>query len=307
MARDALVTSDVNTRHMPGGAAKSNLRAFKTNWGMETFLRTMRLFSMASPSLAARVGAFLFLRPRRKPITYVKQLTDEATKIHVVHNEKQLVAYQWGTGDKTILLVHGWESHLGHTLPLVQPLVDVGYKVIALDGPGHGQSPQFFTNMIDYGDAVKATLDQHGPFYGVVAKSFGGAATSLMLSREPYIQIDKLVLLSPMKHLLQHIGIFETILGYPDSMHTHIVNRIQRSIPLPIEECDVREAVTTFQMPGLIIHDLDDQVIDPEGSLEIAKKYPQSILQNTQGLGHKGLVHDQQVQQSIIDFLNQDE
>ena len=301
------MTSDVSTRHMTESASKSNLKAFKTNWGMETFLRTMRFLSVVSPLLAAKVGTFLFLRPRRKPITYVKQLSDGATKIHVIHNEKKLVAYQWGTGDKAILLVHGWESHLGHTLSLVRPLVDAGYKVIALDGPGHGQSPQFFTNMIDYGNAVKGALEQHGPFYAVVAKSFGGAATSLMLSREPYIQPDKLVLLSPMKHLLQHIGIFEAILGYPASMHTHIVNRIQRSIPLPIEDCDVREAVATFQMPGLIIHDLDDQVIEAEGSLEIAKKYPQSILKNTLGLGHKGLIHDQQVQQWIVDFINQDE
>lgn len=288
---------------VPASPRPANLTAFRTNPSLERFLRIMRTLSTYSPGLAAQVSTFLFLRPRRKALTYMNELPAGGRKIHILHAQRRLVGYEWGSGRRKVLLVHGWESHLGHMLPLVQPLVAAGFKVIAMDGPGHGQSPGHLTHIIDYGDAVGQALRQFGPFTAVIASSFGAAATSLLLSREPQLKVQGLIMLSPMKHIWQHIQIFEKILGYPPAMHERILANIARRVAVPLEDCDVARAVGRFPFPALIVHDQEDAVIPAAGSREIAAAYPGSVLRITQGLGHRGLVSDRQVQRWILDFL----
>ncbi len=277
-------------------------KSFQPNKFLSLSLKCLRSLCRLSPTLATKVSTFLFLRPRRKMLNYIL-LPEGSKKIEVVHNLKKLVGYEWGTDDKTILLVHGWESHLGHMAPLIQPLVNAGYRVIAFDGPGHGQSPQLLTNMVDFGNAVLSAAEQYAPIHGIIANSFGAAATALMLGREQHVKIDKLVLLSPMNHILQHIRIFQSILAYPDDFQERIINDIAKALPISIDKCDVRQAVQNIHVPGLIIHDLDDQIISPKSSLDIASNYKGSVLKHTEGLGHRGVLRNTNVQQWICNFL----
>ena len=48
--------------------------------------------------------------------------------------------FAWGAGP-SVLLVHGWEGRGAQLGALVDPLVAAGYRVVALDGPAHGDSP----------------------------------------------------------------------------------------------------------------------------------------------------------------------
>lgn len=310
MNKDNVVRTHTATTelHIPSytDSTSRNLKAFRANKSLSVILKILRSLCAISPALAVRFSTFLFLHPRRKTLNYVL-LPEGYQKIQIVHNLKKLVAYQWGHGERTIILVHGWESHLGHMIPLIQPLVNAGYKVIAFDGPAHGHSPQLMTNMIDFGNAVMAAIEQQDPVYAVIANSFGAAATSLMLEREPHIKLEKLVMLSPMNHIRQHIDIFEKILGYPANMHARIIEHINKSLPLPIERCDVTEAVKNISTPALIVHDLDDAVIPAKGTLDIAVNYEGSILKNTEGLGHRGVVRHATVHKWILDFLAQDD
>ncbi|MCA9888625.1 MAG: alpha/beta hydrolase [Anaerolineae bacterium] len=281
-----------------------SLRVFKANRSLTSILKMLNILCSISPTLAVRFSTFLFLRPRRKPLNYLDKLPAKGQRITIYHNLRKLVGYQWGAGPRTILLVHGWESHLGYMLPMVQPLVDAGFKVITFDAPGHGQSPQLLTNIIDFGDAVKATIEQHGPVYAVVAHSFGASATSLMLSRERGIKINRFIMLSPMNHVQRQIEIFEKILNYPDFMHERVVNHIYNHLPVPIEQCDVTQAVKRIAAPGLIVHDRGDKVISVDNSYDIAASYVGAVLRDTHGLGHRGIMRSPKVHQWVVDFLN---
>jgi len=59
-----------------------------------------------------------------------------------------------------VLLVHGWEDHSGAMLSLVEPLRERGYRVVALDAPGHGLSPDIETHLLDTGEAIAALMHQ---------------------------------------------------------------------------------------------------------------------------------------------------
>jgi len=297
------IAVDVDSSDTP--EKSDNLKDFKLNRRLAAIRSFIHLLCRIHPNLAVKLLVFLFLRPRRRPITYLDQLPDGAEPVTIVHNLLQLKGYQWGKGDKTVLLVHGWESHLGHMLPLVQPLVSSGYRVIAFDGPGHGQSPQLLSNMFEFGEAVRAAIEQHGPIHAVVAKSFGGGATALVLARQQDLDIKRLILISPMNHIRQHIDIFNQLADMPANILTRFVKTVERRIGVYLEACDVTDAMKKLTIPILILHDTEDRVIPVAGSRELAQLAANAQFVETRHLGHKGIVRSKQVSSAMLEFLKE--
>lgn len=275
---------------------------FQLNRRQKIIRGALHLFYSIAPTRAAKLASFLFRRPRRKPITYTWHLPVGAEDIHVYHNLQKLVGYSWGDGDKTIVMVHGWESHLGRMLPLVRPLVNAGFRVVAFDGPGHGQSPQLLTNMYDFGEAVRCAIEQQSP-YAVIANSFGAAATTTMLSRQPELQPEKLVLVSPMGHFEHHLAIFNRLVGIDGELEKAMRHQIETKLPRPIAHFDVAQAVKTLNVPGLVIHDLYDPIIPFESSLQVASNWVQGEFKETRHLGHKNVIGNADIQAIITRFL----
>lgn len=280
-----------------------NLAEFRLSRSQRMIRRALHTLDAVSPHAAGHLAAMLFLRPRRKPITYTQNLPDGAQRIAIYHDLYKLTAYSWGGGDRTVLLVHGWESQIGRMLPLVSPLVEAGFRVVALDSPGHGQSPRLLTDMYDVGEAVYSALEQLAPVHSVIANSFGAAATTNMLARKGTLHPPKLVLISPMAHIEQHIGIFNQLVGVEGRLETHMRAVLGRRLPLPFDRFDLTDAVTYVDSEGLIIHDVHDPVI-PFGSAQaIAEAWPNATFLATQHLGHKKLINNIHVQAAIVDFL----
>ncbi|MEQ8674115.1 MAG: alpha/beta fold hydrolase [Aggregatilineales bacterium] len=283
--------------------ASGSLANFVLNRRMIALRSVIHALCRINPRLATELLLFLFLRPRRKPITYTRKLPAGARPITIYHNLCKLKGYEWGDGSKTILLVHGWESHLGHMLPVVKPLLDAGFKVMAFDAPGHGQSPQLYSNMVDFGDAVRDAVEQYAPIHAIIGNSFGGAATALSLKRNKSISVDRLILVSPMQHILQHIDIFDCLMDVPDEVMSRVLWKIAGRIGMPLGQCDVLEAVSDLSMPGLLIHDVEDEVIPVQSSRMIADVWQNSFYVETTGLGHRGAIRDKCVIDEIIHFL----
>ncbi len=284
-------------------ASPSGLAEFRVSRLIQALRIVILTLDILLPSVAAQIAVFLFLRPRRKPITYTDRLPEGAERISICYDSCQLTAYSWGTGEKTVVLVHGWESHIGRMLPLVTPLVEAGFRVVALDSPGHGQSPRLLTDMYEVGEAVRCALEQLTPVYAIVANSFGAAATINMLAWHPDLQPPRIVLLSPMAHLEQHIDIYKRLLQIDGRLLANVRNLIQRRMPLPIATFDVARAITAISSPGLIIHDLDDPVIPFHSVQPIAENWSHVQLVKTNGLGHKHLIANSDVQATVVKYL----
>lgn len=284
--------------------APDDLADFRLSPPQRALRQTLHALDAVSPQSATRLATLLFMRPRRKRVTYVSRLPEGAQRIAIYHGISKLTAYSWGAGDKTILLVHGWESHIGRMLPLVMPLVSAGFRVVALDSPGHGQSPGMLTTMYDVGEAVYNAGVQLGPVHAIVANSFGAAATMTMLAREVDIQPARLVLVSPMTHFEQHMDIYQRLLGIEGRLEANMRSVLQRRLPLSIERFDVAEAVTRVSSLALIIHDIHDPVIPVQAARHVADKWANAALIETSHLGHKKLIANANVQRAIVDFIS---
>lgn len=144
--------------------------------------RTRSLFrtlGALSPRLAGSLAlrAFFVTQPRL-PLRETDTATDAAAERGSLRvRGKEIVTYRWGTGDDTVLLVHGWRGRASQFAPLVRELVAEGFHVVAFDAPAHGASAGAATDIRDWIAAIEALQQQHGRFRLIVGHSFGALAT----------------------------------------------------------------------------------------------------------------------------------
>lgn len=274
------------------------------SWQLRVFVAAHKMLDRVFPATAARLMLTKFITPRRKhDFDYTDQLPSGARRVEVFHNLTKITGWAWGETGPAVLLIHGWEGHTGRMIPLITPLLEAGYHVFTLDAPGHGLSPTAKTHLPDVGYAIQAMMEQHGPFYGIIAHSFGAAATAIMLGREPHLMPQRLILLSPMRDLQQHFDIFASIAQLSPQCKAHVKALVEKYIGLPFEMVSAIEAVRTFNTPGLVIHDRDDTLIPYEVGAMIAQNWNGARFVSTNKLGHRQGLRNIDVINVVLDYL----
>lgn len=101
---------------------------------------------------------------------------------------------QKGSG-ADVLILHGWGGRIESFAPVIDNLAQ-GYRVTALDFPGHGESdpPPTPWSVTEYADLTLRLLSQLDiPPSHVIAHSFGGRVTILLAAQHPEL-FNKIVL-----------------------------------------------------------------------------------------------------------------
>ncbi|WP_367392387.1 alpha/beta hydrolase [Lewinella sp. LCG006] len=209
--------------------------------------------------------------------------------------------YHWpGTGPK-ILLAHGWNSHSGRWQALASQLITLGYDVYALDAPAHGASFGGSFAVIHYGEALAKLADTIAPNI-IIGHSAGGMATAYYLRHFPKIHHpDKLVLLSTPAELNHFMESFRKGIGIKKAVIEAMENSFTRRFGKSFDYFSIANFVQNLRIPGLIIHDQEDDIAPVEGAYALAENWATSELVITTGLGHS--VQDEQVRKRILDWL----
>ena len=124
----------------------------------------------------------------------------QGRRIELSLHGHRMVAEAWGEGPP-IFLMHGWGGRRGDLRAFVKPLVSVGYRVVALDGPGHGESENGpagpgRATILEFSEALAILSAQEGPAHAVIAHSLGCMATAVAV-RDGLVA-SRLVFLAPM-------------------------------------------------------------------------------------------------------------
>ena len=255
---------------------------------LKAFAGSMRVLDRIAPRLTTELMFKHFVRPRRRRHSdYRSCLPAGAQRLAIEHRGRALTGWSWGEDGPAVLLVHGWEDHCGAMLSLVQPLRERGYRVFALDAPGHGLSPDMETHLLDTGDALAALMSQVGRFQAIIAHSYGAAATATLLARQPQWMPDHLTLVSPMQDIRQHLAIFAGIAGLSLAGWNRLQHRVQDALGQPLDDISTLRAAEHLNTPGLIVHDREDPLIPYAISARVAERWRNAELLATQGLGHR--------------------
>jgi len=259
--------------------------------------------SMVAPGLAAMAAEQLFVtvvkhkRPRRENVW-----ADGATRISIPSPHGELAAWVWGDGPRTVMLVHGWAGRGLQLGAFVEPLVDAGYRVVAYDGPAHGESPGSRTNIFRMTEGLMAVADAIGPISGVIAHSLGTTAVLLAASRFGF-KPDRFVAVSPMASTRTMTEHYSRMTGFSPAVVEEMRARLERSIGFRWDEIEPLNLASKFETETCVIHDHDDLELPASEGKALASRMATADTFFTEGLGHRRILRDPAVVAAAMEFI----
>lgn len=201
-----------------------------------------------------------------------------------------------------VIALHGWNGRATQFGPLAEELLLHGVETIALDGPGHGDSPGDEADPLMFAHALADTAKELGPFNAVIGHSMGGGALSIAISQG--MQVERAVVIASPAHFADVATKFAKWIGLPNRLISKFLAAVGEATGVSIERANIVEAARSINVPGLMIHDRDDEEYDHFNAEKIAESWagPTSIL-ITSGYGHRRLLREQTVIDEIVDFV----
>ncbi|MDR3428872.1 alpha/beta fold hydrolase [Silvimonas sp.] len=269
---------------------------------LKTGLRTL---DVVMPRTAASVLQRLFTTPPRPALR-----PDEAAVLAQARRWQGRVrgmamsGYEWGNpDDPAVLLIHGWGGHAGHMSGMVEPLLAAGYRVLAVDVPGHGDSPPGQVALPHFHEAIEEMASRAGrdSVQGLIAHSFGAAAATYGLSRG--LQIPRVVFVGPMTQFGALWAAVQARTGVSQRLVQRMISRMEARFCLGFDEIEPVVLAGQLQTPLLVLHDLhDDKVAIGQGEALVAN-WRGAALRTSSQLGHLKILKDQASVAAAVGFL----
>jgi pimeloyl-ACP methyl ester carboxylesterase len=273
---------------------------------MTTLASTLRTLERVAPALAAETAYALWVSPgRRVPVHPTERAVMEDARLGFRRiRNKRVAVYEWGHGQRAVLLVHGWRSRASAFAPLVRELREAGRRVIAFDAPGNGRSSGSRTDIRDYAAAI-AELEPIAGYEAIVAHSFGTPAAALAIRTGT--RARRLVTVNGAADFEYLLDRFGRTLGLTQRMLGAVRARTERRLFRGTTDIWTRFSATDAGLPAdlpwLLIHDEDDAVIEVSQAHDLLTAHPQAQAFITQGLGHNRPLRDEAVLDRIAAFL----
>ncbi len=261
-----------------------------------------RLFPKPASKLAFR----LFTTPRKRAQhKNTDNLLEKASVFEFLYGQQMLKGYEWGSGEQTILLVHGWESRGTALRTFVPQLLDKGFKVVAFDAPAHGDSGFKRTTLPHYSGAVRAIINRLGGVYGIIGHSFGGATTVFSMAKmDTEIKVERLVLVATPSNFKSMFQQFLNAINASPNVVRRFHEKINAILTFPFEEADVHRLFPKDRVGELlVVHDRDDPVVPFSQGEKIANSSPNSRLLISEGWGHFALMKNQEIIEKVSEFM----
>jgi pimeloyl-ACP methyl ester carboxylesterase len=269
--------------------------------------RVFRLLQTAGgPALAARAALQLYRFPRRRRLDAVDAPCLAAAQIHWIDRAQgRLRLLQWGTGPFTVLLQHGWGSHAPRWSAFVAEGLARGWRMLALDAPGHGASAGRLSDLPAFEAGLRAALmHAGGAVDAVVAHSLGAlAAVRVFGAADAAAAPAALVLVSLPRDLDHLLGSFEALLGLDARTRAALRSAFVSHFGATPAGLDAAEALARLAAPVLLIHDVDDDVVPFAHAQALLRQQPAARLRATDGLGHSGPLRDPATVKAAMDFI----
>lgn len=239
-----------------------------------------------APEKAAQLGFELFCRPMRVPIREKqKAFFDTAVQETFNYQGVDIQTYRWGKGNKNVLLLHGWQSHSYRWKAYIEALRE-DYTVFTIDAPGHGLSGGKFLSVPLYSEVIEEQIKRIGKVDTIITHSLGGFSTLYTFYRNPRLSANKVIALASPGEAQEFFNFYAKSLRLTDRSTKLIVQRFQQIFQKTPEFFSAPAFAESMTMPGLIIHDEEDDETPFFHAERIHRAWKNSKLVKTKGLGH---------------------
>ncbi|MDR6866636.1 pimeloyl-ACP methyl ester carboxylesterase [Microbacterium resistens] len=264
----------------------------------------LRASGAVSPALGASLALRTFFATApRMAVREADAATDlDARRRRVTVRGNEVVAYQWGDGTETALLLHGWRGRASQFSPLVRELVAAGLRVVSFDAPAHGASKGRRTDIRDWLEAVRL-LDDGTGFDTIIGHSFGGLA-ALTAARHG-VRARAVAVVSGAASPAAFLRVFGEGLGLDAATRARFEERFRARMGVDAADLVAQyDAVADPLPPGvelLVVHDRADRQMPDTDALRLHEAHGgRSTLLRTEGLGHSRILADDRVLDALV-------
>ena len=265
----------------------------------------LNIASNVVPGIAARHGFRLMCYPARIPLKpHHKEFLNSSEKFEFMSEGFRIQGYKWGRGQKKVLFLHGWQSHSFRWKKYIDALSKDEYTVYAMDAPGHGFSSGSFLTVPLYSSVIDQLVSSLGSIHVVVSHSLGSFSILHSLYHNPSLPVDRLVLMAPPGEASDFIQIFKQTLKLTNKTVNNTVNYFEKVIRKPVDFYSTSRFAAGLNLPGIIIHDIEDMETPYKYGEMIHNAWKGSALITTQGLSHN--LKSPEVIEMVKDFIQKD-
>lgn len=238
---------------------------------------------------AGKIGYYLLTTPRRlgdDPGT--DAFLAEAERSSFPFDGSNIQCYHWPGQGPSVLLLHGWESSTARWFALYEPLRRAGYDIYAIDAPAHGRSEGKKFNVFMYCQVLTAYCQQLGfaPDYWIGHSGGGMAAIYYSCQMENDLLPRRVISMAVPGELENFIDKFCELVGANDRVKHGIEHHFHRDHDYRFADINFTEYVKQMTIPGLIIHDEEDDVAPISGARRMHANWPGAEIATTKGRGH---------------------
>lgn len=260
------------------------------------------ILSIISPFLAARMALKLFATPTRVPRPESEMENFKKSKKYFLKNG--FAAFEWGNpNDPIVLLIHGWNGRGTQMAFIQETLVEKGFRVIALDGPGHGDSPGKETNPVEYANFIISSQNELSPegIHAIMAHSFGGGCAALAIKMG--LKTNCIALVASPNEYSKVVDNYLAMIKLSKAACASFMEQIQKLTGIKPHDLVVAKIMNEVALPLFIAHDYDDDAVSIKAALKIKEDSPRTRLLTTKGLGHRRILKSPHVIGEISDFI----
>lgn len=274
------------------------------------YLRTkFKTLSKLAPATAGRMAFDLFCTPYPK---YKKRkapaIFNHARNLTVVMKDKtKIKGFEWQSkspNGQTVLIAHGYASFAYKFEHYITPLLKMGYRVLAFDAPGHGQSEGKHINVVVYQEAIEQIMQQCGPVNHFIGHSLGALTLSMIAEQIDRPNERKFVLIAPATKTTTTFDNFFKMMHFNQVTKEAFINQVLSLTSHKVEYFASDRALANYKGPLLWVHDQEDLVCPYKDLEEFQKNAPNNVeFLITNGLGHNKVYKTAEVMDQIMAFL----
>lgn len=258
-----------------------------------------------SPYLSAKITLkVLSVALRRRLSKKDRQFYDHGQKQMYKVSKHRFYTYTYGDGGPVLLLLHGFCSNGARWRNYVLPLIEAGYQIVVMDAPGHGTSPGHFMSVPTYIDCVKEVLSSRLKWDAIVTHSMGGVVSAVALGELGNIQPNKYVLLNSFSTGDSMMSTFARRIGINEKLISDLRKRVEQNTGRPLEHYSLEMHLGKFDLNGLMIHDLDDNIVPRSEAHKNSMQLNHFKSVKTKALGHN--LFSKEVEKTVINFLTKE-
>jgi pimeloyl-ACP methyl ester carboxylesterase len=253
--------------------------------------------TLTRPTPDQVLQAFLTPRPPRAP---APDFLPDAERLHVDTPVGRVALQRTGTG-RPVLLLHGWEGQAADLAAFVQPLLDAGFQVVAMDLPAHGASAGRQTSIPDSARALRAVGEALGPLQAVIAHSVGSAVLAEALHAG--LAAERAVLVAAPAHYADYARQVGHLAGLDNDGIGRLLALLSASFGVDIHDISLPGRAAGLRQPALFVHSADDRIVSIADSEASAAAWPGAHHLRLDGLGHRRVLQAPAVIDSVLQFL----